>query len=57
MPPYICGAKQAYYAIVKKMDGSMGGGSDDSFFKARDNDSNLDEEESIRSGFMPHIVL
>jgi hypothetical protein len=24
----------------------MGGGSDDSFFEARDNDSNLDEEES-----------
>jgi hypothetical protein len=34
------------FAIVKKTDGSMGGGSDDSFFEARDDDSNLDEEES-----------
>ncbi len=46
MPPHIHGAKWAYYAIVKKTDGSMDGGSNDSFFKARDNDSNLDEEES-----------
>jgi hypothetical protein len=46
MLPHIRGAKRAYFAIVKKMDGSTGGGSDDSFFKARDNDSNLDEEES-----------
>jgi hypothetical protein len=46
MPLHIRGAKRAYYAIVKKTDGSMGGGSDDSFFKARANDSNLDEEES-----------
>ncbi len=46
MPPHIHGAKWAYFAIVKKMDGSTGGGSDDSFFEARDNDSNLDEEES-----------
>ncbi len=46
MPPHIRGAKRAYHAIVKKTDGSAGGGSDDSFFKARDNDSNLDEEKS-----------
>ncbi len=46
MPPHICGAKRVYFAIVKKMDGSMGGGSDDSFFEARDDDSNLDEEKS-----------
>jgi hypothetical protein len=46
MLPHICGAKQAYYAIVKKTDGSMGGESDDFFFKARDDDSDLDEEES-----------
>ncbi len=46
MPPHIWGAKWAYYLIVKKMDGSMGGGSDDSFIEARDDDSNLDEEES-----------
>ena len=46
MPPHICAAKWAYDAIVKKMDGSTGGGSNDSFFKARDNNSNLDEEES-----------
>jgi hypothetical protein len=46
MPPHICGAKRAYYAIVKKTDGSTGGGSDDSFFKAREDNSNLDEEES-----------
>jgi hypothetical protein len=45
-PPHICCAKQAYFAIVKKMDGSTGGGSDDSFFKARDDGSNLDEGES-----------
>ncbi len=32
MPPHICGAKWAYFAIVKKTDGSTGGGSDDSFF-------------------------
>jgi hypothetical protein len=29
----ICGEKQAYYAVVKKTDGSMGGGSNDSFFQ------------------------
>jgi hypothetical protein len=46
MPPHIPGAKRAYYAIVKKTDGSTGRGSYDSFFKARDNNSNLDEEES-----------
>jgi hypothetical protein len=46
MPPHIRGAKQAYFGIVKKTDDSMGGGSDDSFFKARGVDSNLDEEES-----------
>ncbi len=46
MPPHIHGAKRAYFAIVKKMDGSTGGGSDDSFFKARDDDSNFDEEEN-----------
>jgi hypothetical protein len=38
--------KWAYYAIAKKRDGSTGGGSNDSFFEASDNDSNLDEEES-----------
>ncbi len=32
MQPHIRGAKQAYFAIVKKTDGSTGGGSDDSFF-------------------------
>jgi hypothetical protein len=36
MPPHIHGAKLAYYTIVKKTDGSTGGGSNDSFFKARD---------------------
>ncbi len=46
MPPYICATKRTYYAIVRKTDGSTGGGSDDSFFKARGKDSNLDEEES-----------
>ncbi len=46
MPPNIRGAKRAYFVIVKKLDGSMTGGSDDSFFKAREDDSNLDEEES-----------
>jgi hypothetical protein len=46
MPPHIGGAKWVYYAIVKKTDGSTGGGSNDSFFEARDNNSNLDEEES-----------
>jgi hypothetical protein len=46
MPSHICGAKWAYYAIVKRTDGSTGGGSDDSFFEAGDDDSNLDEEES-----------
>ncbi len=46
MPPHICGAKRADHVIVKKTDGSTGGGSDDSFFKARDDNSNLDEEES-----------
>jgi hypothetical protein len=46
MPPHICGAKWAYYTIVKKTDGSTGGGSDDSFFEARDNNINLDEDES-----------
>jgi hypothetical protein len=46
MPPHICGTKWAYYTIVKKTDGSTGGRSNDSFFKARDNNSNLDEEES-----------
>ncbi len=46
MPPHIRGAKRAYFAIVKKTDGSTGGGSDDSFFEARDDDSNHDEEES-----------
>jgi hypothetical protein len=46
MPPHICGAKRGYYGIVKKMDGSMGGGSNDSFFEAKDKDSDLDEEES-----------
>jgi hypothetical protein len=46
MTHHIRGAKWSYFAIVKKMDGSMGGGSDDSFFEARDDDSNLDEEKS-----------
>jgi hypothetical protein len=46
MLPHIRGAKQVYYAIAKKTDGSTGGGSDDSFFEARDNDNNLDEKES-----------
>jgi hypothetical protein len=46
MPPHIRGAKWVYYVIVKKTEGSTGGGSNDSFFKSRDNDSNLDEKES-----------
>jgi hypothetical protein len=33
MPPHSCGAKRAYFAIVKKTDGSTCGGSDDSFLK------------------------
>ncbi len=45
MLPHICGAKRVYYTIVKKTDGSTGDGSDDSFFKTRDNNSHLDEEE------------
>ncbi len=46
MLPHIHGAKWAYCAIVKKTDGSTGSGSDDSFFGARDDNSDLDEEES-----------
>jgi hypothetical protein len=46
MPPHICCAKRAYFAIVKKTDGSTGGGSDDSFLEAVDNDSSAGEEES-----------
>jgi hypothetical protein len=46
MPPHIRGAKRAYFAIVKKTDGSTGGGSDDSFLEAVDDDSNVGEEES-----------
>ena len=38
MPPHIRVAKQAYYAIVKKTDGSTGGGSEDSIFGVRSND-------------------
>jgi hypothetical protein len=44
--PHICGAKRAYFAVVKKTDGSTGGGSDDSFLEAVDNDSSAGEEES-----------
>ncbi len=46
MPPHIRDAKQAYYAIVNKTDGSTGSGSDDSFFEVGEEDNNLDEEES-----------
>jgi hypothetical protein len=46
MLPHIHGAKGAYYVIAKKTDGSTGGGSNDSFFEARDKNSDLDEEES-----------
>jgi hypothetical protein len=38
MPPHIRVAKQAYYAIVKKTDGSTGGRSKDSIFGVRSND-------------------
>jgi hypothetical protein len=38
MPPHICVAKRAYYAIVKKTNGSTGGGSKDSIFGVRSND-------------------
>ncbi len=38
MPPHIRVAKRAYYAIVKKTDGSTGGGSEDSIFGVRSND-------------------
>jgi hypothetical protein len=38
MPPHIRVAKQAYYAIVKKTNGSTGGGSKDSIFGVRSND-------------------
>ncbi len=38
VPTHICVAKRAYYAIVKKTNGSMGGGSKDSIFGVRSND-------------------
>jgi hypothetical protein len=38
MPPHICVAKRAHYAIVKKADGSTGGGSQDSIFGVRSDD-------------------
>ncbi len=38
MLPHICVAKRAYYAIVKKTDGSTGGGSKDSIFGVRNDD-------------------
>ncbi len=38
MPPHIPVAKQAYYAIVKKTNGSTGGGSKDSIFGVRSDD-------------------
>ncbi len=38
MPPHICVAKRVYYAIVKKTDGSAGGGSKDSIFVVRSDD-------------------
>ncbi len=62
MPPHICGAKRAYYVIVKKADGSAGGGSDDSFFRARDDNSNLDEEvredgEEWDEGWVKEVIL
>jgi hypothetical protein len=37
MLPYICDAKHACYAIVKKTDGSMGVGPNDSIFGGRSN--------------------
>ena len=40
MPPHICVTKRAYYAIVKKTDGSTGGGSHDSIFGIRSDDEN-----------------
>jgi hypothetical protein len=50
MLPHICDAKRAYYKIVERTDGSMGGGSDDSIFRARSDNSNCDEEDSEYGG-------
>ena len=45
MPRHVRVAKRAYYAIVKKTDGSTGGGSDDSIFGVVRSDDEAGEED------------
>jgi hypothetical protein len=50
MPSHICVAKRAYYAIVKKTDGSTGGGSKDSIFGVRSDDEGEGGEQEGGGG-------
>ena len=50
MPRHIRVAKRAYYAIVKKTDGSTGGGSNDSIFGVRSDDEVGEEDEEEGGG-------
>ena len=50
MPRHIRVAKQAYYAIRLKTDGSTGEGSDDSIFGVRSDDEDREEGEEEGGG-------